>query len=278
VSEKAPDPAWRRLEPPLELTGNSTGTNFAIGAVNAFNLTAAATAPFFIFPRLGLGGPLAWIGLVWVPLVFSTSFFAIPLLRRWSVARENRKRKEGNLRKLLLSSVFKTSLVPDGAQPLTPADAAEDAANALALRSGSKAIDPRKVEAELLRLTADWDASVSSGSGGQAEYRFHDVRKEFLAAEQMRSTLALEQREVGQIVYSSGDSAIQESEREGAAFDRELARGAGDPARALARYAATDSRAAYVDDFELVAFDDELKRSVRTGPSGMRGEGLKPRR
>jgi hypothetical protein len=260
VSEQPPDPAWRKLEPPLELTGNDQGTNLAIAAVNAFNLTAAATAPLFIFPRLELGGPLAWTLLVWVPLVFSTLFFGIPLFRKWSVARDNRRRAEGNLRKVLLASVFRTSLVPDGAQPLTVARATQEAAQAL-----GKPVQSNEVEREVLELTADWDAAVAAGESGP-EYRFHDVRAKVLAAEETRRALALETREVGGIVFSSRDTALQESERAGAAFDRELAgggRGAlpdGDPTRALSRYAPSDARAAYVDDFELVAFDEELRR------------------
>jgi hypothetical protein len=52
----------------------------------------------------------------------------------------------------------------------------------------------------------------------------------------------------------------QEADREGAAFDRALAAASssGDQAAALARYAPSDARVAYVDDFELVAFDEEL--------------------
>jgi hypothetical protein len=259
VTEQPPDPAWRRLEPPREVTGNSPGANLAIGAVNAFNLIAAATAPLFIFPRLALGGTAAWIGLVWVPLVFSSAFFGIPLLRKLGVARENRRREESNLRKVLLSSVFRTSLVGDGAQPLTASTAGQEAGKAL-----GRNVDPKKVDAELLRLTADWDATVEAGGSGQAEYRFDEVRSDFLAAEEMRRALALETRQVGEIVYSSADSVPEESNRAAAVFDRELAGGAvspgSDPAHALSRYAPTDARVAYVDDFELVAFDEEMRR------------------
>ena len=65
-------PAWRRLEPNELVTGNEMKNNLFIGGINGFNLVAAMTAPMFIFPQLGLGGPLAWIGLVWIPVVFST--------------------------------------------------------------------------------------------------------------------------------------------------------------------------------------------------------------
>jgi hypothetical protein len=266
VAEQTPDPAWRRLEPPVAVTGNSAGVDTAIGAVNGFNLVAAATAPLFIFPRLGFGGPLAWVGLVWVPLVFSTMFFAIPLVRTWSVRRENRARAERNLRKVLLSHVFRASLVGDGAQPVTASAAALHAGEALAPKKTS----PRAVEAELLRLTADWDAHVSVGDDGQSEYRFEEIRMQFLAAEEVRRALALETREIGEIVYSSEDSSAEASRRDARAFDRELARGeissgteaTGRAAAGLSRYLPSAQRVAYVDDFELVTFDEEIRRQT----------------
>ncbi|MCK5650483.1 MAG: hypothetical protein KAJ42_03855, partial [Gemmatimonadetes bacterium] len=60
VSEREPDPAWRRLEPDESVTGNEKTPNALIGGMNGFNLVAAISAPWFIFPQLGLGGPLAW--------------------------------------------------------------------------------------------------------------------------------------------------------------------------------------------------------------------------
>jgi hypothetical protein len=260
VAEKVPDPAWRRLERPLEVTGNSKGTDVAVGAVNAFNQVAAATAPLFIFPRLGFSGPAAWVFLVWVPLVFSTMFFSIPLLRTFGVRRENRKRGERNLRKLILSHVFRSSLVGDGAQPVTAGGAAANAAKLSQQKVGAPA-----VEAEMTRLSADWDATVSPSPDGDIEYRFDTIRGEFLAADAVRRELALEQREVGDIVYSSADTSSEESAREARAFDRALAQkepkqvspGGGS---GLAGYLLPADRAAYLDDFELVALDEELKR------------------
>ena len=264
VSEKAPDPAWRRLETAVPVTGNSAGTDVAIGAVNTFNLAAAATAPLFIFPRLGLGGVAAWTGLVWVPLVFSTMFFAIPLMRWIGVKRENRVRAERNLRKVLLSHVYRASLVGDGAQPVTVAAATADAAGL-----SKKQVSAHDVEAELVRLTADWDATVSVAANGQTEYRFEQIRAEFQGADEVRRQLALESREVGEIVYSSADTPVESSQRDARSFDRELAAAAADALpgseRALGRYLPPADRVAYVDDFELVAFDEEVKRRVAVG-------------
>jgi hypothetical protein len=251
------------------VTGNGAGTDFAIGAVNAFNLGAAATAPLFIFPRLGLSGAAAWLGLVWVPLVFSTLFFGVPLLRWAGVKRENRVREQRNLRKVLLSHVFRASLVGDGAQAVT-VEGARAAAAGLAKKQPS----PREVEAELVRLTADWDATVSAGEGGRAEYRFDQIRAEFQGAEEVRRQLSLESRQVGEIVYSSADSSVESSERDARAFDRELAGAAAasdshlGAGASLRQYLPPADRVAYVDDFELVAFDEEVKR--RAGVSRAR--------
>ena len=43
---RAPNPAWLRLEHPQELTGNTSGANAAVAAMNAFTFTAAATSPW----------------------------------------------------------------------------------------------------------------------------------------------------------------------------------------------------------------------------------------
>ena len=256
VSERAPDPAWRRLEPRLPLTGNARGTDLLIAGVNAFNLLAAASAPWTIFPRLGLGGPLAWTGLVWVPLAFSTLFFGIPLLRLVGVRVENARRDRENRRKVLLSPVFAASLVGDGAQPLGAHQAAARVAEAL-----GRGLEPAAVEKDLVRLVAEFDGEITPAPDGTATYRFDELRRQFRAAEETRRALALETREVGEIVYSSADSPQESSERDLSAFDRELARGStGAVGADLERWLPATDRVAYVDDFEVVAFEEEMLR------------------
>ena len=259
VQERAPDPAWRRLEPALSQTGNPRGTDLLIGAVNSFNLIAAASAPWSIFPRLGMGGPLAWVGLVWVPLVFSSLFFAIPLLRLWGIRSENRRRERGNHRKVLLSHVFSASLVGDGAQVVRAPTATRHVREAL-----GKKVEAGRIEDEMLTLTAEFDAEVTAGVDGGTEYRFPELRGQFHAAEEARRALSLETREVGDIVYSSSDTPEDATARDLAAFERELTHEEIAPGAAqgadLTRYLPATNRVAYLDDFELVAFDEELKR------------------
>lgn len=251
VEEREPDPAWRRLEPPRELTGNTGGTDALIGGINGFNLVAAGTAPLFIFPRLGFSGDLAWIGLVWVPVAFSLSFFAVPALRWLAVKKDNAARRLRNVRKVLLARVFEASLVGDGAQPVRPAEAAVRVKRSLE----DTPVEAPDVEDELVRLTAEFDGQVGAGPDGGREYRFPEILRQFRASDAIRRKLALEERGVGEIVYSSEDSVEEAGERELEAFDREIER-----ERSLERYLQAPDRVDYVDDFELVAFEEEMRR------------------
>jgi hypothetical protein len=251
VQEREPDPAWRRLEPDESVTGNDKKSNAIIGGINGFNFVAAATAPLYIFPRLGLSGDLAWIGLVWVPMIFSALFFAIPLARTLLVRRRNAARLQRNLRRVLLGPVFQASLVGDGAQRVRLSSAKKRAAKALPAAVGGNGA----VAHEFQRLLAEFDGDVEETPDGDVDYRFPTIRTGFLGAEKMRRRLTLEKQEVGDIVYASDDTEEEANQRELEAFDREMAR-----EKDLERYLQNPDRVDYLDDFELVAFDEELGR------------------
>jgi hypothetical protein len=286
VAEAEPDPAWRRLEARESLTGNRLPSDLLIGGINAFNLVAAATAPLFIFPRLGLGGGAAWVGLVWVPLAFSTLFFAIPALRALAVGRWNRARAARNLRRVLLGQVMEASLARDRGLPLSLAGALERVRGAVSGRRAGPAqraargigeparewegrgagegeatpafppqaaLDAAVVEARLQELLAEFDGDVTEAADGTVHYAFPGIRRQFEESERMRRALALERQRVGAIVYASDETEEEARQREAEAFDRELERG-----RALERYLQAPDRVAVLDDFELVAFEEEM--------------------
>jgi len=270
VSAEEPDPAWRRLEPAESLTGNEGKHNALIGGMNGFNLAASLSAPWVIFPQLGFSGPLAWIGLVWVPAVFSALFFTIPILRMVGVRHRNRARRERNLRKLLLAQVFQASLTDTGPGWVT-AKGATERARAL-LSSGTErrigkavAVEEsnlppelgwdRSFQSQMQRLTAEFDGEVEEAEDGSPRYRFPQVLTNLQAAEVVRRHLRLEDQTVGDIVYSSDESEEEANRREAEAFEREMAR-----QDELQRYAGDPDRVAFMDEFELVAFDEELKR------------------
>jgi len=243
VRVREPEPAWRRLENPLEMTGNRKKDDMLIGAMDGFNAVAAATSPVFIFPRLGLGGPLAWVGLVWVPLAFSVVFGAVPLVRRVLVRRENRARARRNIRKVLVGVVFESGIEGRSVR-------SDGATRWVRTVLGDDTVDSGAVARELQRLAAEYDAEVEAHEDGAISYRFPAIRNGFAAAERMRSALRLEQGRVGDIVYSSGDTSTEASERDLEAFDAELRSRLPAP-----------QRTAYRDDLELLAFDEELSHT-----------------
>ncbi len=247
-SVREPSPAWLRLQPPLELTGNSAGANAVVVGMNSFTLLASATAPWFIFPRLGLGGTAAFVGLVLVPVVFSALFFAGPLVRMAGVKIENRRRARRNLRRLLLGMVYKNSL--GGEQALSEQQAWDF------VRARMPGTTESAVIATLRNISTELDAEVSVDDRGVVRYRFPHVREQFAASEAMRRHLRLEQRSLGEIVFSTEDDEADSGARDLELFDRELLGGGA----SLDRYLPAVDRVDYEDDFELVAFDEELAR------------------
>lgn len=262
VREREPAPAWRRLEPARPVTGNTAGSNAMIVAMNGFNLVAAATAPYFIFPRLGIGGTAAEVALVWVPVAFSTVFFAVPGLRWLGVTRENTRRALRNVRKTVLGLVSRFSLGGDDPSPLPEAEAArvvkEVASAKVPLATGS-------VQATLDRLVAEFDGEVDADAKGETWFRFPGFRRAISDAHRARGTLALEGQSVGDIVYASDDDEATAGRRELEAFDRELEGvGAGretpalPPPNDLSAYLADPERFAIRDERELAALQQEM--------------------
>ena len=247
---RAPNPAWLRLERPLDLTGNSAGANAAIAGMNGFTLVAGATAPWFIFPRLGIGGPAAFVGLVLVPVVFSVLFFGIPLLRMLSVARENRRRGARNVRRVLLGLVYRRTL--SAGDPIS----VDEAHRHVSSRLADTVVERGDVEAALHGLAREFDAEVTSDTSGALRFAFPALSREVLAGEAMRRKLELDKKSLGEIVFSTSDTAEEADARDQRLFDRALAEADID----ADRFVPAVERVAYEDDYELVAFDEELRR------------------
>ncbi len=247
VAAREPNPAWMRLEYPQPLTGNSVGANLAVGGMNAFTLVAAATAPWFIFPRLHIGGPAAFVGLVVVPVIFSLMFFSIPGLRMLGVVRENRRRRKRNLRRVVLGMVYADALGAD--KGITVDQAVEHVGSRL-----EEKVARGKVEAVINELAAEFDADVEPDAEGNLRFRFPAIRRQFTGAEVIRRQQGLAGKELGPVVYDTGDTATQADERDQAAFDRQLAD------VDLSSYLPSPDRVGFEADWEAVAFDDEMRR------------------
>jgi hypothetical protein len=270
VRERDPAPAWRRLEPVRPLTGNSAGTNALIVAMNGFNLVAAATAPWFIFPRLGISGTAAEIALIWVPVAFSSVFFAVPGLRWLGVTRENARRAARNVRKAVLGLVSKFTLSGKEAEAVPLPDAE---AHVSAARKGKVPVAKDAVLPTLDRLVAEFDGEVEADAEGTPSFRFPLFRRQMEVAHRERGALALEGRTVGDIVYASDDDEATAGRRELEAFDRELEalapgglegldseRSAGEGGRPA--LPPPDDLSAYLSDPDRFAVRDERELAV----------------
>jgi hypothetical protein len=127
------------------------------------------------------------------------------------------------------------------------------------VRSRLKDSDPSlgAVESALHDIAAELDAEVTTDDTGTLRFEFPEVRRQFQASEAVRSKLRLEKRSLGEIVYDTSDSPEEATRRDQALFDRQLAGESAD----LRRYLPSVDRVSFEDDYEVVAFDEELSRS-----------------
>ncbi len=107
---------YDEIDPPVEVTGNSTFRNFAIIAMNLFNMLMSyliissqsiMNSPQYAdyTTRFDIPG---WVifALGWFPLLFSVSFFIIPVIRIPFTLRQKNKRNENIMRKKLFFALY----------------------------------------------------------------------------------------------------------------------------------------------------------------------------
>lgn len=268
VRAREPKPAWLRLEYPKKLTGNSGASNAVIGGMNGFNLAAGsaiglapALAPAAAGAVAGAAGgvpvdPLFFLGLGVVPVAFSTLFFAIPVLRSFALARENRERRRRNVRRLLLGLVCRRSI--GTVRWLSVDEAVRHVARGLGEQGRPAGGTAPLAKKELEALAAEFDADVEAHDDG-FRYRFPKIRRTFVEAELMRRRLRLQDRKLGAIVYSTSDDDSRAAERDLAAFDRELAGAEID----LSRYLPSPGKVGYEEDYEVVMDPAPARAAVR---------------
>jgi hypothetical protein len=203
-ADKRPRAAWE--EPPeLEpLTGNTTGTNVLIAALNGFNVVMSLVAfdmnltlaklPW-LFSRVPLeslpyaGTPIA-LGIV--PLVFSIALFALPTVRAAARPLKARKvaREKGRL------AILRTVLGRlKQKAPVTDKALAEAYKGASGEEATSKEITRRVVE-------LGGDAEIDEGTG-EVRYRFVDLETEAAALEAEREQASEEEKRVGKVIFAS---------------------------------------------------------------------------
>jgi hypothetical protein len=206
VPSEGPRPraAWDEIKELAPLTGNSTGSNVLILALNGFNLIMSLVAidlnltlsklPY-VFGRIPLhmlpyaGTPIA-LGIV--PLVFSLALLLLPLARAAAVPFKAKAlaREKGRLAILraVLARVSKKA-------PVTDAALVEAWKGATGEVPESKEVTRRVVE-------LGGDAEVQEDTG-EVRYRFVDLETEAAALEAEREGASEEEKKVGRVVFAS---------------------------------------------------------------------------
>lgn len=190
----APLPAfYQRFERRASNSGNAATTDVLIGALNAFILFSSIFfAPVYIIPTLvqqygATNLPLLYALLIYLPGLFSLSFFAIPMLRnRFITRKENDARKARNARRLVMKSVYQR--VQRGQTAFRESDILDDALR-VRLRSDEAVFDRDKERAltDALRTMAhEWNADQDVNNHGERVYNFATLAQQLDYAERIR--------------------------------------------------------------------------------------------
>ncbi len=199
---KVLDPIWERPVRLAPLTGkNPKKTDRWITILNGFNLTMGAVV---LGSVVSLASPVA-IGLGWIPLVFSTLFFAFPLGRMVRRRFKKKKIERENERRRLIEAVYLS-----------------------AEKREERAVDGQIFETSDTGdvVARQFDAEVDVNDAGDVFYRFPRVSRQLSAGEQARSQATAE-LVFGQTIFSSDEEEMSLEEAEMEEFDRRLARELG---------------------------------------------------
>jgi len=193
---------WDEYEPEYELTGNSGGRDAGIIAMNTFNLVASLMLIFggYMGPMglsLGFGAQFVLGGF---PLIYSTLFFLIPIVRWLRVRPLRKKQHELNIRKRLMRVVFQTydqGLHDVHEIPLTKLT---EVANAQ--RETEEKLDAATVERVMKDTLADLGGEAYVNDRAEISYKFDLIAQELGDIDALR----IEKRDdsaLGEIIFEA---------------------------------------------------------------------------
>jgi len=192
----APAPVWERKVTVPSFTGNDKKSNTRISLLNGFNLFMALAVLLVV-----QGLPLAAvIGLGWIPLIFSSMFFAVPLLRKRAHNKRVKQAEVENERRQALRVVFESAEQGGIAHPVPEA-----------------AIPPTFQNSFLL----DYEGDIQVTNASQNVYTFERLATDFEDGRRARE----QANEVvfGKTVFSSDKEEKDLDEEAMEEFDRRLA-------------------------------------------------------
>jgi hypothetical protein len=202
---KEPPPAWARVRPAPQLTGNSAGANFAIFALNAFNLLMGGWAiehgmtierVTHLFDRVpyhltDFGTPIV-LGLV--PMVFSALLFLLPIGRAIAHPAKVRAATQEKGRLAVLREVLERVR---SKQPVT------DEVLTQAWEKAAGEPPPKKrIDQELVKLGGD----VAIEESGATRWRFAELETEAAAVEAEREAASDAEAKLGKVVFATDEN------------------------------------------------------------------------
>lgn len=236
-----PSQAWATLEQPRKLTANTAGGNAFVIGFNSFNLIMSSiiaiggvdllyspsnpNAPYqamlYAQKQAELAPTFFWLGFF--PMIFSLLLFAVPLCRLPGNIKENRARKERNIRKASLLALSNASKSPKGTA-LQLTNMANTANNCLA-NAGLKPASDDEIKAVMNDLCDELGGDIDTTNN--RGYVFEDMDIRLKDAQQERNSRNLAHQDLGRVVYSSNqdEQNVLDEQNERAdmdAFDREL--------------------------------------------------------
>jgi hypothetical protein len=202
--EPEPPPAWTRAKPLPPLTGNGAGHNFAVAALNGFNMLMGLWAiandmtierVTHLFDRVpyhvvDTGVPIA-LGVV--PLVFSALLFLLPIARAILRPLKVKAVTEEKGRLAVLREVLE---LVRGKKPVTDAAVAEAWKKAT-----GEAAPGKRIDKELVALGGD----VAIEDSGKTHWRFAELETEAAAVEAEREAASDEEERLGRVVFATDE-------------------------------------------------------------------------
>lgn len=153
------------VEPPYEMTGNTSGRNFGIGFMNLFNLLMSIGV---IQGAAEIESGLVTFALGWFPLIFSILFFLIPIGRAVMHKKKVAQRSKNVVRKILVGQIIAAN-----GGPLTM----EQIISKINLQNHSI----KEVEEVLSKVVLDLRGEIVIAENGTPMYNFDRLKRELAA-------------------------------------------------------------------------------------------------
>jgi len=212
--------------PAIPFSNNKGSTNGWITFFNGFNLAfgsyfffvplaggviaAEGFTAFYAFvltlfaAGFGVANPIlfVFVALGLVPVVFSALFYAIAGLRKLAVNRENRRRRDRNVRRHVLRAIVDNPDYVDPEEIVAEVPERDSLGREAALGLVSSIVE---------RVAAERGASVeekraaSNGKPAAFIYRFPDIQRELTDVRELRKTIDPEAYGTGEVVFDSNE-------------------------------------------------------------------------